>query len=89
MLDDGKAGRLFTNGDADALAAAALDLLEDPAARLELTGRADQVVRRYDWASVAAEVVEVYETVTVSGAKVREDSRGQALGRFTRLKDDS
>jgi phosphatidylinositol alpha-mannosyltransferase len=89
VLDDGKAGRLFANGDSDALATAALDLLEDPSARLELTGRADQVVRRYDWASVAAEVVEVYETVTVSGAKVREDSRGQALGRFTRLKDDS
>ena len=34
-------------------------------------------------------IVAVYETVTWSGLKVREDSRGQAFGRFTRLKDDA
>ena len=38
-------------------------------------------------ARVAAEIVTVYETVTLGQPKVREDSRGQVFGRFTRLRE--
>ena len=41
----------------------------------------------YDWERVAAEIVTVYETVTMGQPKVREDSRGQVFGRFTRLRE--
>jgi phosphatidylinositol alpha-mannosyltransferase len=63
VLDDGTAGRLFPAEDPAALAKALDDLLDDAAARAELTRRGNDVVRRYDWPIVAAAIVGVYETV--------------------------
>jgi hypothetical protein len=37
----------------------------------------------YDWDRVAREVLAVYESVTVSGDKVRVDLRGQIVGRLS------
>ena len=88
VLDKGRAGRLFRVGDSADLAGHAVQLLADPAERAELVRVATPVVDRYDWPDVAERIMAVYETVTWSGLKVREDSRGQAFGRFTRLKDD-
>ncbi|AEB44018.1 MULTISPECIES: glycosyltransferase family 4 protein [Micromonospora] len=60
VLDNGRAGRLFRTGDAAALAQTLTDLLDDPAARAELTACGDQVVANFDWPVVARRVLEVY-----------------------------
>jgi phosphatidyl-myo-inositol alpha-mannosyltransferase len=70
VLRGGAAGDLFTVGDADELAAAAGLLLDDPDRRAELSAAARTAVRAYDWPSVAREVVQVYETVTLGGGGV-------------------
>jgi phosphatidylinositol alpha-mannosyltransferase len=63
VLDDGKAGALFPNGDSAALAAEAIALLDDSERRGRLAEAAREAVRQYDWETVAADVVAVYETV--------------------------
>jgi phosphatidylinositol alpha-mannosyltransferase len=73
VLQGGRAGVLFPVGDAAALAAAAGELLDDPARRKQLSAEARTAVRAYDWSTVAREVVRVYETVAVDrGAGVVE-----------------
>jgi phosphatidylinositol alpha-mannosyltransferase len=67
VLERGRAGALFPTGDATALARIASGLLADPAQRAELAGHAAQVVRTYDWATVARDIVRVYETVAMDG----------------------
>jgi phosphatidylinositol alpha-mannosyltransferase len=62
VLDGGRAGELFPVGDTAALAAALERLLDDPARRAELAGRARQVVAALDWPVVAERVLEVYTT---------------------------
>jgi phosphatidylinositol alpha-mannosyltransferase len=88
VLEDGKVGELFATESSSDLAVHADLLLGDPQRRLDLASAATGVVGQYDWEQVARKVLAVYETVTWNGLKVREDSRLQALGRFTRLKDD-
>jgi phosphatidyl-myo-inositol alpha-mannosyltransferase len=88
VLDKGRAGRLFRVGDSADLAQQSVALLSDPSERADLVRTATPLVDRYDWPDVAARILAVYETVTWSGLKVREDSRGQAFGRFTRLRDE-
>ncbi|WP_055481952.1 glycosyltransferase family 4 protein [Sphaerimonospora mesophila] len=73
VLGDGQAGALFATGDADALAKEAARLLDDPGRRAKLSDEARQAVRKYDWSTVARDVVRVYETVTHSAAGVEED----------------
>ena len=73
VLQGGAAGALFPVGDAAALAAAAGELLDDPARRKQLSAEARTAVRAYDWSTVARAVVRVYETVAVDrGAGVVE-----------------
>ncbi|MCY0936319.1 glycosyltransferase family 4 protein [Streptomyces sp. H34-S4] len=75
VLDQGAAGELFSNEDPDSLAAAAIALLRDPARREELSIRGAAHVRRFDWSTVAADILAVYETVTDGAAAVAEDER--------------
>ncbi|HEX2312235.1 MAG TPA: glycosyltransferase family 4 protein [Thermomonospora sp.] len=72
VLLDGRAGELFPVGDHEALAEAAAELLDDPARRKLLSAEARAAVRRYDWSTVARDVVRVYETVAVDGGRVVE-----------------
>ncbi|WP_055534884.1 glycosyltransferase family 4 protein, partial [Streptomyces graminilatus] len=75
VLDQGAAGELFTNEDADALAEAAVRLLGDPARRAELRERGSAHVRRFDWSTVGADILSVYETVTDGTTAVAADER--------------
>lgn len=75
VLDQGGAGELFTNEDPDALAVAAIGLLRDPARRAELSARGSAHVRRFDWSTVGADILAVYETVTDGAAAVAADER--------------
>ncbi|MBW8486522.1 glycosyltransferase family 4 protein [Actinomadura parmotrematis] len=76
VLRGGRAGALFPVGDAAALAAAAGELLDDPARRKQLSAEARSAVRAYDWSSVAREVERVYETVALDGVAVVATGRG-------------
>lgn len=80
VLDGGRAGVLFPTGDAAALAAAVAGLLDDGVRRAALSDRARARVRRFDWESVAREVVAVYETVTEGAEAVAEDTRPSGMG---------
>jgi phosphatidyl-myo-inositol alpha-mannosyltransferase len=68
VLADGAYGTTFRNGDVADLAAKAVEILDDGARRDELRDAASRDVRRYDWSSVGARIVQVYETVAGSRA---------------------
>ncbi|MFC4585119.1 glycosyltransferase family 4 protein [Sphaerisporangium corydalis] len=68
VLGEGKAGALFVTGDAASLAREAAALIDDPARRATLSAEARLAVRKYDWSTVARDVVRVYETVTAVAA---------------------
>ena len=76
VVDGGRLGRLFGVGDAPALASSALALLDDAAGRDELRDAARLAVRRYDWSSVAKEILAVYEMVAQGPAAVGEARAG-------------
>ncbi|MET7932856.1 glycosyltransferase family 4 protein [Streptomyces sp. NPDC005322] len=82
VLDGGAAGELFANEDADALAEAAVRLLGDADRLAELRERGSRHVRRFDWSTVGADILAVYETVTDGSASVAADDR---LGLRARL----
>ncbi|WP_329570329.1 glycosyltransferase family 4 protein [Kitasatospora sp. NBC_01266] len=78
VLDGGQAGELFAVEDPAALAEAAVRLLSDPVRLAELRTAAAAHVRQFDWETVGADILAVYETVadgTGSVPKVREDDR--------------
>ncbi|MCM2429523.1 glycosyltransferase family 4 protein [Streptomyces sp. RKAG337] len=75
VLDGGAAGELFPVEDADALAAAAVRLLGDPKRLAELRELGSRHVRRFDWSTVGADILSVYETVTEGATAVATDER--------------
>ncbi len=70
VLRGGRAGELFANEDAADLVRAARLLLGDPERRARLSAAATEAVSAYDWATVARDVVSVYETVMLGTARV-------------------
>ncbi len=84
VLDQGEAGEVFANEDADALAEAAVRLLGDPARLAELRARGSAHVRRFDWSTVGADILSVYETVTAGAAAVATDDRATGLRQLDR-----
>lgn len=70
VLAGGAAGAMFATGDAAALARRIAGLLDDPQLRARLRSEGPIVARRYDWSSVAADVLAVYETVLEGSAAV-------------------
>lgn len=87
VLGGGSAGELFPVEDADALAKAALRLLGDPGRLAALREAGGRHVRRFDWSTVGADVLSVYETVTAGAASVAEDERAGIFARLTRGTD--
>lgn len=87
VLDQGAAGELFANEDADALAQAAVRLLGDHTRRAELRKRGSAHVRRFDWSTVGADILAVYETVTDGAASVDTDERVGLRIRFGLARD--
>jgi phosphatidyl-myo-inositol alpha-mannosyltransferase len=64
VLGDGRAGSLFRNEDAADLAKVMIEVLGSPAARAQMSAAGWKVVQQYDWSTVTAEIMQVYETVT-------------------------
>ncbi|GAA3631832.1 glycosyltransferase family 4 protein [Streptomyces chitinivorans] len=87
VLDGGEAGELYANEDAGALAAAAVRLLGDPRRRAELRERGGRHVRRFDWSTVGADILSVYETVTDGAASVAPDERAGLRARLGLARD--
>ena len=67
VLDDGRAGILFANEDSAALAVALESVLGDPGLREQLAFASAEVVRPYDWAVIAKQILRVYE-IAIAGA---------------------
>jgi phosphatidylinositol alpha-mannosyltransferase len=87
VLAGGAAGQLFATGDSAELAQGAIALLSDAPRRQQLSQAGLARAHDYDWSTVAREIVEVYESVTVGAGPVQCDLRGQLVGRlanFTR-----
>ncbi len=68
VLRGGRAGVLVPVRDPGALAQALGDLLHDAPRRARLAAAAREAVEAYDWRTVTAQVVAVYETVTAAVA---------------------
>ena len=75
VLDDGRLGVLFPTGDVVALGRELEALLDDAGRRARLRAAAATEVRRYDWATVAVDLIAVYETVAAGAGAVVEDER--------------
>lgn len=82
VLDDGRCGALFPVGDASALASAVTALLADGEDRAGMVDAGRRRVMAYDWRTVAADLLDVYASVTAGQTPVREDLRGQIVGRL-------
>lgn len=68
VLDGGRAGALFENGDSTSLANQIMNLLQDPQ-ELSALARAGQVrSATYDWDTVTDQIMAVYEEVVAWGA---------------------
>jgi phosphatidylinositol alpha-mannosyltransferase len=72
VLDGGRVGEMFPAGDVAALARSLLDLLADEPRRARLSAAASEWVRRFDWSTVADELLAVYETVAAGAGAVGE-----------------
>jgi phosphatidylinositol alpha-mannosyltransferase len=68
VLQDGRAGVLVPVRDPGALAQALGDLLHDDARRASLAAAGRAAVAAYDWRTVTAQIVAVYETLTAAVA---------------------
>ncbi|RAG83505.1 alpha-(1-2)-phosphatidylinositol mannosyltransferase [Streptacidiphilus pinicola] len=72
VLDGGSSGELFPVEDADSLAKTVLRLLADPERREALRDTGSRHVRRFDWSTVGADILAVYETVATGAAAVTD-----------------
>ena len=70
VLDEGRAGVLFRNGDSADLGRTLVRVLEDESLREEVRARAAAVRGRYDWSVVTDQVLTVYEMVLGSAQGV-------------------
>jgi len=84
VLDDGRCGVLFPVGDPQALEHAVSALVEDDDRRTRLVDAGRRRVMAYDWRTVAGDLLDVYASVTAGQQGVREDLRGQIVGRLAR-----
>jgi D-inositol-3-phosphate glycosyltransferase len=71
-IQDGQTGFLVPNNDPEALAAKIRLLLNDDALRQRLGRQAAGWARRYNWPTVASQIVDLYEQVRLSAAMPRE-----------------
>ncbi len=85
VLNYGQAGRTFANENPDALAQVIVNLLADDNEQQRLVTAGHTRAKEFDWESVAARIVDVYESVRVPGMHVEPDLAGQMMGRFAKV----
>ena len=74
VLNEGRYGRLFPNGDPARLAEILIQLLSEERVRHELGIVAQEGARRFDWGVVGAEIMNVYLHAIGENEKVRVGS---------------
>lgn len=82
VLDGGRCGGVFENGNSADLARVANEMLADTDYLTTLAERGRDRAWLYDWGRVTKEILDVYHSVRTPGEKVTEDLRGQFGGRF-------
>jgi phosphatidylinositol alpha-mannosyltransferase len=82
VLQDGQSGMLFTTGDASALAASAVSLLNNATRRSELSAAGLLRAQAFDWEQIVDDVLAVYDSVRLPDSRVQEDLTGQLVGRL-------
>lgn len=81
VLDDGKAGVLVPAGSPEALAAALVGLLDDPARRSALAAAGRRRVAMWDWPVVARRVLQVYQSAVAADPRRLKSGPGGARAR--------
>ena len=81
VLEDGKWGRHFVNGDSRDLALKASEMLADPEQLNALAYMSPEGAKRFDWPTVAEAIMDVYDFISQGGEKVTLASEGRALNR--------
>jgi phosphatidylinositol alpha-mannosyltransferase len=85
VLDGGTAGEMFRAGDPVDLARAVVALLRNPTRRELLAVAGRKRANAFDWSVVAADVMAVYETVTLGASSVHASSEPESMwGRLLR-----
>ena len=84
---DHSAGAVFRNEDADDLARVLVQVLTDASIRNGLVRKGFERVQAFDWSRVGADILDVYASVMTGDIGVREDLRGQLVGRFARTRE--
>lgn len=69
------AGIHFPNGDSDRLAEKISYLFDHPEQREEMSRKGLEVAQRYDWTKIVAELITIYETVSMGRTKVTTERR--------------
>lgn len=77
VLEDDLTGATYRNEDPADLARVALELLDDPDRRAEMSRRGSLRARRFDWSVVTDDILAVYETAIASYAPPTSLRRGR------------
>lgn len=82
LLGHGQYGTLFESENPDALAKAAISLLNDSAMRSSIAERGKIYSQAFDWDVVAEKIYDVYEMAMVGGTGVTLSSENRAWNKF-------
>ena len=79
VLDGGVVGEMFRNEDPVDLARAVVALLRNPVRREQLAAAGRERANAFDWSVVAADVMAVYETVTLGASAARTSGEPESM----------
>ena len=89
LLDDGRYGALFENGNPVSLAEQIIDLLKNQEKREHLRGQGLERARRFDWSQVSDEIMNVYLHARGGNEKVLLASESRSWNRFFSREGDN
>ncbi|MDR2722448.1 MAG: glycosyltransferase family 4 protein [Cellulomonadaceae bacterium] len=78
VLDEGRAGALFRNGDSADLARVIIDALTDRPATQARREHAATWVKRYDWSTVTSQIEAVYDMAVAAQAAIPPPVKGRS-----------
>ena len=88
LLDEGRYGRLFENGNSEQLATSIIELLRKPELRADFTRKGLERAERFDWSQVSDEIMNVYLHARGEDEKVRLVSETRPWNRFFTREDE-
>ncbi len=88
LLEDGKYGQLFENENSEDLARKVITLLKDQKTRDEMSASGVEYARRFDWAQVGDEIMNVYLHALKPGEKVGLSSETRLWNRIFSREDE-